>query len=152
MPDIIIPDTSCLIFLDKIGELEILQKLYQKTVVTNEIAEEYMLPLKKWIKIESANKKLYQKILEQSVDKGEASILVLALEMENCIVSIDDLKARKTAKKLGLRLTGTLGILYKAKKAGYIQSMNKTIDKLKDADFRISEKIEKELLRLSGEL
>ena len=44
MPDIIIPDTSCLIFLDKIGELEILQKLYQKTVVTSEIAEEYMLP------------------------------------------------------------------------------------------------------------
>lgn len=152
MPDIIIPDTSCLIFLDKIGELEILQKLYKKTVVTNEIAEEYMLPLKAWIKIESAKEKLYQKILEQSVDKGEASIMVLALEMENCIVSIDDLKARKTAKKLGLRLTGTLGILYKAKKAGYIQSMNKTIDKLKDANFRISEKIEKELLRMSGEL
>ena len=78
--------------------------------------------------------------------------MVLALEIENCIVSIDDLKARKTAKKLGLRLTGTLGILYKAKKAGYIQSMNKTIDKLKDADLRISEKIEKELLRMSGEL
>ena len=152
MPDIIIPDTSCLIFLDKIGELEILQKLYSRTVVTIEIAEEYMLPLKTWIKIESAKEKLYQKILEQSVDKGEASIMVLALEMENCIVSIDDLKARKTAKKLGLRLTGTLGILYKAKKAGYIQSMNKTIDKLKDANFRISEKIEKELLRMSGEL
>jgi len=131
--------------------LEILQKLYSETIVTREIADEYKLPLKKWIKIESPNEKRYLKVLEQSIDKGEASIMVLALEMENCIISIDDLKARKTAKKLGLRLTGTLGILYKAKKAGHIESLKETIEKLKHIDFRISEIIEKELLRLSGE-
>jgi len=151
MPDIIIPDTSCLIFLDKIGEIDVLQKLYSQTVMTKEVAEEHISPLKKWIEIEAAKEKRYQKVLEQTVDKGEASIMVLALEMDNCVISIDDLRARKTAKKLGLRITGTLGILHKAKKAGHIESMRKTIEKLKRVDFRISEKVEQELLRLSGE-
>lgn len=119
MPEIIIPDTSCLIFLDKIGEINILQKLYSRTVVTSEVAEEHITALKNWIEIEAPEEKRYQKVLEQTVDKGEASIMVLALELSNCVVSIDDLRARKTAKNLGLRMTGTLGILYKAKKAGY---------------------------------
>lgn len=151
MPDIIIPDTSCLIFLDKIGELNILQELYNRTIVTNEVAEEYILPLRNWIEIETVKEKHHQKVLEQLVDKGEASIMVLAMETENCVVSIDDLRARKAANRLGLRITGTLGVLFKAKKAGHIDSMRITIGKLKQIDFRISEKIEKELYRLSGE-
>jgi len=53
MPDIILPDTSCLIFLDKIGEIDVLQKLYSRTVVTQEIAEEYISPLKECIEIET---------------------------------------------------------------------------------------------------
>jgi predicted nucleic acid-binding protein len=149
MPDIIIPDTSCLIFLDKIGEIDVLQKLYSRTVVTREVAEEHISPLKKWIEIEAAKEKRYRKVLEQTVDKGEASIMVLALEIDNCVVSIDDLRARKAAKKLGLRITGTLGILHKAKKAGHIESIRETIEKLKRIDFRISEKILQYLLLLS---
>lgn len=151
MPDLLIPDTSCLIFLEKIREIEVLQKLYDRTVVTREVADEHISPLKQWIEIETAQEKRYQKVLEQSVDKGEASIMVLALEIDDCVVSIDDLRARKVAQKLGLRLTGTLGIIYKAKKAGYIASMRETIEKLKRVDFRISEKVEQELLRVSGE-
>ncbi|TVQ15103.1 MAG: DUF3368 domain-containing protein [Balneolaceae bacterium] len=151
MPDIILPDTSCLIVLEKIGALDILQKLYSRTVVTKEIAEEHIITLKKWIEIETPTENRYQKILEQTIDKGEASIMVLAMEMDHCIVSIDDLRARKVAKKLGLRMTGTHGIIHKAKKAGHIESMRETIEKLKGVDFRISEKIELELLRLSGE-
>lgn len=151
MPDIILPDTSCLIFLDKIGEIDVLQKLYSRTVVTQEIAEEYISPLKEWIEIETAREKHYQKVIEQTVDSGEASIMVLAIELENCVVSIDDLRARNVAKKLGLKLTGTLGIIYKAKKIGHIKSMRETIEKLKLVNFRISEKIEQKVIQLSGE-
>lgn len=151
MPDIILPDTSCLIFLDKIDELHVLQKLYSRTVVTKEINDEYMLPLENWIEIAITKERKYQSVLEQSVDKGEASLMVLAMELDNCVVSIDDLKARKVAKKLDLRITGTLGILHKANKAGYIESMHEAIEKLKKVHFRISKKVEQELLRLSRE-
>ena len=42
MPDLLIPDTSCLIFLDKIREIEVLHKLYDRTVVTREVADEHI--------------------------------------------------------------------------------------------------------------
>ena len=151
MPDIILPDTSCLIFLDKIGQIDVLQSLYNRTLVTKEVADEHILPLKEWIEVVSVQDKRYQKVLEHSVDIGEASMMVLALEMEDCVISLDDLRARKVAGKLGLKMTGTLGIISKAKKTGHIESMKKTIDKLKRVDFRISDKVEQELLRISGE-
>lgn len=151
MPDKLLPDTSCLIFLNKIGEIHLLEKLYSKTIITKEIVEEYIDPLPEWIEIKTPNEKRYQKVLEQTVDKGEASLMVLALEVQNCVVSIDDLRARKVAITLNLRLTGTLGIIHKAKKAGLISSTKEALDKLKAVDFRISEKVERELLRLSGE-
>lgn len=151
MPDKLLPDTSCLIFLNKIEEIQLLEKLYSKTIITEEIVEEYIDPLPEWIEIKTPDEKRYQKVLEQTVDKGEASLMVLALELKDCVVSIDDLRARKVAKALNLRLTGTLGIIHKAKKAGLISSTKETLQKLKAVDFRISEKIERELLRLSGE-
>lgn len=121
------------------------------TIVTAEIAEEHIEPLPEWIDIQAPKEKRYQKVLEQAVDRGEATLMVLALELRDCIVSIDDLRARKVAKSLDLRLTGTLGILHKAKMAGLISSEKETLEKLKAVDFRISDKIEKELLRMSGE-
>ena len=57
MPDILIPDTSCLIFLDKIREIEVLHKLYDRTVVTREVADEHISPMKQWIEIETAQEK-----------------------------------------------------------------------------------------------
>ena len=143
MPKIIIPDTSCLIFLEKIGEIQILKELYSRVVTTNEITKEYIYSLPKWIKISDAREKQYQKVLEQIVDKGEASIMVLALETAESVVAIDDLKARKLAKSLDLQITGTLGIIVKAKKAGLIKSTKECITKLREVDFRISEKIAK---------
>lgn len=151
MPKIIVPDTSCLIFLEKIGEIQILKELYSRVVTTNEITNEYIYSLPKWIKISDAREKQYQKVLEQIVDKGEASIMVLALETAESVVAIDDLKARKLAKSLDLQVTGTLGIIVKAKKAGLIKSTKECITKLREVDFRISEKIAKEIIKLSGE-
>lgn len=107
--------------------------------------------MEKWIEIKESKEKRYQKILEQQVDRGEASIMILGLETDNSVLCIDDLQGRKMAKKLGLRLTGTLGIIHKAKQAGLIKSTRKTIEKLKKFDFRISEKIEREIIRKSGE-
>jgi predicted nucleic acid-binding protein len=42
------------------------------------------------------------------------------MEKENCMLIIDDYKARKLASKLELQDTGSLGILLKAKQSGII--------------------------------
>jgi predicted nucleic acid-binding protein len=152
MPELILPDTSSLIFLGKIGRLEMLLVLYEEVLVTDAVVLEHIAPLPDWVNVTRPSDLQYQELLEQSVDPGEASIIALAMERKNCVVSLDDLRARKLAKSLGLRFTGTLGLLHKGKMAGIIPSIHETLNQLKGVDFRISEEVEKEVLRMSGEL
>ena len=55
----IISDTSCLILLDKIGELEILNKLFGTIITTIEVASEFGQPLPSWIEIKEPTDKNY---------------------------------------------------------------------------------------------
>jgi len=151
MHRIVITDTSCLIILDKIGNLELLRLLYNTIVTTPEVKEEWGRELPDWIIIEKAKNNRYQKIIETQVDKGEASAIALALEKEYPLILLDDLKARKFAKSIGLKFTGTLGIIHKAKQAGLIFKVRPLIEKLKETDFRISENVIGEILKLNGE-
>ena len=89
----IISDTSCLIILSKIGELELLHKLYGQIITTLDIAEEFGETLPNWVTIEKASDKYKQRILEMQIDKGESSAIALALEIPNCTLILDDFKA-----------------------------------------------------------
>jgi len=106
--DIIISDTSCLILLAKIGELNLLDKLGRKVLITPAIQKEFGNKLPSWIEIKEPKDNHYQQILEMDLDEGEASAIALSLETDNSIVIIDDLKGRKLAVKLNLRYSGTL--------------------------------------------
>jgi len=99
----IISDTSCIIVLDKIGELNILKELYGTVILTKKIKEEFGSTLPGWFEIKKVKDLNYQKILETIVDKGEASAIALALELDNPLLIIDDLKGRKLAKKTKLK-------------------------------------------------
>jgi predicted nucleic acid-binding protein len=154
MPDtnIVIADTSSLILFHKIGEFELLRKLYNKVIITPEVQAEFQEQLPNWIKIESVLDKKYQEFIETQVDWGEASTIALAKEIENTLLLLDDLKARKLAGKLNLKFTGTLGVINKARQLGIVHKIKPLIDKLLLTDFRISENIVNELLRLNNEL
>jgi predicted nucleic acid-binding protein len=152
MPNItVIADTSCLIALSKIEGIELLKELYQEVYITEEIAFEFGETLPEWIRIESVKNKKYQQLLDLYLDLGEASAIALALEKVEVLLILDDLKGRKEAEKLGFRITGTLGILFKAKKEGLITELKPYIEKLKAVGFRLSSKIEEEILRKSNE-
>ncbi len=152
MQRIIIADTSCLILLHKIGELELLNKLFGKVTVTQEIADEFNQELPDWFEVKQPINKTYQKILEASLDKGEASALAFAIEQTSCLLIMDDLKGRKYAEQLGLKITGTLGILIDAKLSGCLISVRSTLQKIKETDFRIIADLERKALEKSGEL
>jgi len=151
MQNLIIADTSCLILLQKINELSILEKLYTSVSITPQIAEEYGTTLPDWIRIEIPGDRNYQEILETSLDPGEASAIALALENKNSLLIIDDLKGRRIAVKLGLKITGSLGVLISAKKSGQLKSIKPIIEKIRASDFRISAKLEEAILKLSDE-
>ncbi len=147
----IISDTSCLILLDKIGELEILSKLFGTIITTTEVASEFGQLLPSWIEIKQPSDKNYQSIIEASVDKGEASAIALAIELDDCLLIIDDLKGRKFANQLGLTIIGTIGIIVDAKLAGIITSVKPILTKIKLTNFRITEQLEAVILKRSGE-
>ena len=80
---------------------------------------------------------------------GEASSISLALESENdCLLLIDDLRARKFAKSLGLQVLGTLGLIAKAQKEGKIESGIILIEKIQETNFRLSSSIINEIKKL----
>jgi predicted nucleic acid-binding protein len=122
MPKIIISNTSCLIILNKIGELDLLCQLYNTVTITRDILLEFGEQLLDWIEVQQAKDQYRQQLLEMQIDKGEASAIALALETADNTVILDDWKARKLAERLGLSVTGTLGVIIRAKNTGLIQS------------------------------
>jgi predicted nucleic acid-binding protein len=152
MHKVVISDTSCLIILNEIGELDLLRKVYDTVLTTPEVAQEFMEELPDWIKIENVKDKKYQEFLETQVDFGEASAIALAKEMESPLLILDDLKARKLAAKLKLKFTGTLGVIHRAKQIGAIEKVRPVIEKLLATDFRIAGNIVAELLRKNDEI
>lgn len=151
MHKIIISDTSCFIILKNIGEFHLLQKLYSKITTTVEIATEFGEPLPEWVEILSVKSKDTQRLLELQIDKGESSAIALALEISDSLLILDDIKARKVATQLGLSITGTLGIIIKAKLEGIIPSVIPILNKIKQTDFRLSNEVELQVLKAAME-
>lgn len=147
----IITDTSCLILLDKINELELLGKMFEKVITTQTIALEFGKPLPQWITIQNPRDETNQLILQASLDKGEASAIALAMEQTHCLLIIDELKGRKLAKQLYLKFTGTLGLIAEAKLSGHIPSVRPLISKIKQTNFRLTERLENIILKRVGE-
>ncbi len=148
---LIITDTSCLIVLSRIGALGVLHGLYRTVVVTDVIAGEFGEPLPEWIEVRKVANGAYQKLLEASLDAGEASAIALAIETDDALLVVDDLKARREAARLGIRMTGTLGILFRARERGVVPEIAPLIAAMEEAGFRIAPAIIDELLLKVGE-
>ena len=138
----IISDTSCFIILTKIGQLEILHEVYGKILTTPDIAAEFGEPLPEWVDIVNVIDIYRQQILELQIGKGESSAIALALETPDCIIILDDYKARKIAERLGIVITGTIGVIIKAKLKNIIPSIKPLLKKIKETDFYLSPEIE----------
>ncbi len=151
MPKTIISDTSCFIVLSNIGELELLQKVYGQITTTPDVVFEYGQSLPDWVEINTPSDKYRQQILETQVDKGEASAIALAIEMPGSTIILDDYKARKLAEKLGITITGTIGVIVKAKLRGIIPSIKPCLDKIRKTDFYISNELYYKAMEEAGE-
>ena len=151
MPRTVIADTSCLIVLTNIGELELLRKIYGNIVTTRYVAAEYDEPLPEWIEITPVADSRKQQLLEFQLDPGESSAIALALETPDSTIILDDYKARKIAAQLGLSYTGTIGVIIRAKLRGVIPTVRPLLAKIKQTNFHLSVELEQQALSLSGE-
>ncbi len=151
MHRIVIADTSFLIAIHKLQLFDQVCHLYPEVYVTKKIAEEFQFSLPEWIIIQDPLDLNVQSVLSFILDAGEASAIALAFEYPDVILIIDDLKARKEALRLGFKITGTLGVLFKLKQKGLINSLKERVVQLNKIGFRIAPEIIEELLKNAGE-
>jgi predicted nucleic acid-binding protein len=146
--NVIISDTSCLIVLSNIGQLELLEKLFGRVTITPEVFEEFTKKYKEkipeWVDVREAKNK--EKIIELNtkLGLGESSSIVLAAETPNSLVIIDEKKARKYALNIGLNVIGTVGIIRKAADINMIEShekANELFRELKNKGFWLNAKL-----------
>ena len=69
-----------------------------------------------------------------------------SLELIDCLLIIDDLKGRNLAEQLGVKVTGTFGLIIEAKISGYIESVKPLLEKIKQTNFRLSKDLEERIL------
>lgn len=151
MPELsIVVDTSCLIALNRIDHLNLLHLVYNKITITPEIKAEYKLELPDWIEVSLEFPKELE-IINSIVDDGEASAIKYCLKKKESLLIIDDNKGRKLARKLGIKVTGTLGVLAKAKRQGKLGSVKPSLELLKKHGFRFDQKLEALILQIARE-
>jgi predicted nucleic acid-binding protein len=70
-------------------------------------------------------------LLTGELDIGEAAVIQLAIDLPGATVVLDDLKARRVARRSGIALTGSLGVLIDAKRAGKLDSVAEAVNRKK---------------------
>jgi len=130
---IIISDTSPLSSLALVGYLSILKDIYTNVVIPQAVANELAnlteedIRIKaiislNWIQVKQATNLELVACLrnEYNLDLGEAEAIALALELKADELLIDERLGRREAVRLGLSITGVLGVLLIAKNRGLI--------------------------------
>jgi predicted nucleic acid-binding protein len=152
MPSVTVVDTSCLILFSKIGRLNnLLQKLFEKITITQTVADEYKNPLPQWVKTVGVDT-IETKGLASFLDLGEASSIAFASSQNDSLLVIDERKGRKVAKEMGIKITGSLGLLITAKQKGYIEAVKPIIVEIQRTNFRISERLIQHALEKVNEM
>lgn len=143
---VVIADSSALMALENIGELEILPKLFREIAITPEVAREYGQRLPSWITIINAAIRSLEIPEIRGLDPGEASSIALALDAENPLLIIDEKKGRKVAERLNIEIIGTIGVLIKARVAGLIEEPDSLLSRLESVDFRLDDSLRAKLI------
>lgn len=156
--EIIVINTGPLILLDKIDALDIAGQLPVSFVSPSAVREEldagvsegYRTINPPWLEIRTLRTPL-SPVMEMPLDRGEAEVIQLALDYSIPDVCLDDLRGRKTAKAVGLQVTGLLGLLARAKQLGIIPKLAPMTEKLLRVGARYSHSVIQNFLTEFGE-
>jgi len=160
---IVVSDTSPLINLAAVGQLDLLRQLYGHVIIPQAIYDEIVLAgvgqpgsaeVKDavWIETRRLKDQALADILNLELDRGEAEALALALELKAELLLIDERKGRAIATRLGLVHIGLLGALVEAKQRGLILAVQPLVDDLiAKAGFWISADLYRRVLQAAAE-
>jgi|GEM_PF-253054 len=156
---ILIADASPLMVLAKTGRLDLVHRLTQRLLV----------PRKVWSELMSGNhpdqptlRKVLSSFVVDSdpsiaaaygllVDEGEAGALALAAQNPGSLILMDDARGRQVALAAGFRVMGTVGLMVRCARRGWIDSLESELDKLAQAGLFLSPRVVTEALRRAHE-
>lgn len=161
---IVVSDTTPIISLMKAGQLELLQKLfgvicipdsvYRELIENEKFSEEARVVQEcEFLYVEEVENKKSVTILRSftGLDAGESEAIILADEKQADVLLMDEHKGRQVAKKMGITITGTIGVLAQAFDEEMLtkEDVERCVERLKESDIRISEKLYGILLKFS---
>lgn len=157
----VIVNSTPLIALSKVNLLELLEWIYGEITVPEavfrEVTQKNDLVKKSvlgsdWIHIESIQDTKSKRMYRAKLHEGEVEVMILAQEHTGeHLVIIDDNAARKTAVFLGLTLTGTMGVLIKAKELGFIDAVMPVMKRMEENEIYFSSDLKSRVKRLAKE-
>jgi predicted nucleic acid-binding protein len=145
----VVSDSTCLIGLERAGQLELLPALFSAVAIPPEVEREFGVSFP-WLQVNGLFDATLARALRMQVDGGEAEAIALAKQLGLRLI-LDDRRARAVARNLGLPLIGTVGILLRAKQARLVSHIKPIIDELERHEFFIAPELRVEVLRLAGE-
>ena len=162
---IVVSDTSPLSGLAITGHLELLRQLYGRVLIPVAVADELKRGVQDEPRISAAlspdwveahqpqNRALVETLqADYSLDRGESEAIALALELKADELLIDERLGRRAASRLGLSITGLLGILLVAKQRQLVPSIRPIMDNLiNESGFWISYPLYTEVLAAAVE-
>ena len=125
---IVVSDTTPLISLLKINQLDLLEKLFGEVLIPEAVfndltvderfqLEAQLIRQKEFIAVKPVNNLESVSILKRAtgLDQGESEAIVLTDELKADLLLMDEAKGRNVSAQMGLKIMGTIGILM----AGY---------------------------------
>ena len=161
---IVVADTSPVLSLARISRLEFLRVLYQEVLIPSAVYQELRASSSqppgqidfdalKWLIVATPMDRRRVDALREDLDLGEAEAIVLAMERRADLLLIDERRGRRMAQASGLAITGLLGVVAQAKRAGLIDAAKPVLDELIGmARFWIGPDLYAEVLTQLGEM
>jgi len=160
LPEVIC-NTSPMQYLHQLGMLHLLHAVAGRVTVPPAVVDELAAGQQRgmdlpdpttldWVTVSRPHSASAERLVTD-LGRGESEVLLLALEHPDAVVVLDDAVARRVAAGLGIRLTGTLGLLLDAKRAGLIPAVGPLLDKLQGLRFRLAPTTRHAVLTLAGE-
>lgn len=151
-----------LIAFARIGELSLLEQVVGSLTIPAAVAAELsahgaqgvgavVLGDHPWIQVRSLASRQQVTLLLPTLDLGEAEVIALALEVKAPLVLIDEQTGRQVAKSVGLNVTGSVGLLIRAKQQKLIPVIRPLVEQMRQSGIYYSERFVQSVLREVGE-
>lgn len=155
---IVVPDAGPLIYLAGAGQLDLLDRLFDRVVVPSVVFAEVVVAgdgltgsaevrAAEWIEVLEVQP---EQSLLALLDAGEAAAIPLA-ESLGATLLCDDADARAVARQRGLAVVGSLGVLLRAKQVGLLPAIGPVLARMTDLGMFVSARLVAVVLEQAGE-